>query len=90
MGFKGPRAKVDMTIESESGSRERFACESEMDFAVKAYQYATKRWSSKSQRMRDVLLKELKNKLDQLDMRRSASFTIGGLKFLPTQDFGYL
>lgn len=82
-------AKVDMIIQSESGSRERFACESETDFVVKAFQYALKRWSSKSLPMRNALTKELKAKLDTFDLKKNASFTIGGLMFMPAQDFAW-
>lgn len=89
MGRQQPRSRVDMIIQSESGSRERFSCESETDFVVRSFQYAVKRWASKSLPMRNALAKELKMKLDSFDLKKNASFTIGGLMFMPAQDFAW-
>lgn len=85
MRFEQRMGKVDMIIQHESGHRERFYCDSETDFVVRAFKYALDAWKSKGE-FKNVLAKELKNQLDKFNLQTSSSFTIGGLLFIPTKD----
>lgn len=85
MRFEQRLGKVDMIIQHESGYRQRFSCDSETDFVVRAFKYALDCWIPKGE-FKNVLAKELKNQLDKFNLQTSSSFTIGGLLFIPTKD----
>lgn len=75
-------SKCDMTIQRENGQRERFSCNDEEEFTIKAYKYFLHIWKPKSSRMRNVLLTELTAKLAHFN--KEYSFNICGITVAPT------
>jgi hypothetical protein len=67
-------AKCDMTIQRENGQRERFMCNDEEEFTIKAYKFFLAIWKPKTNRMRNVLLKELTAKLAQFESVKNNPF----------------
>ena len=85
MGKKIAITKCDMTIQRENGQRERFSCNDEEEFTIKAYKYFLQIWKPKSSRMRNILLKELTAKLASFN--KEYSFNICGITVAPTLHF---
>jgi len=86
MGKNQARSRCDMMIQSESGYRERFECESEDDFRVKAYQYCSRLWKPKGE-FAHRLLKDLRAALEKFTIHGTSSFEICGLIFMPSTHF---
>ena len=80
------RSKCDMTIQTESGYRERFECESEEDFRVRAYQYCIQRWKYKGE-FSNRLLDDLRVMLKKFSINGTSSFEICGLVFMQSIHF---
>ncbi len=78
-------AKCDMTIQRENGQRERFMCNDEEEFTIKAYKFFLAIWKPKSNHMRNILLKELTAKLASLN--KEYAFNICGITVSPTMHY---
>lgn len=85
MGKKIVITKCDMIIQRENGQRERFSCNDEEEFTIKAYKYFLHIWKPKSTRMRNVLLTELTAKLAHFN--KEYAFNICGITVAPTLHF---
>jgi len=85
MGKKIAITKCDMTIQRENGQRERFSCSDEQEFMIKCYNYFSRIWKPKSNRMRNELLKELSARLEHFN--KEYSFNICGITVAPTLHF---
>lgn len=81
------QGKIDITVQNERGSRQRFVAESVEDVRVRIYSYCRNLWAAKGPRLQSVLGAELSGRLEKTFKEDDFSFSISGLTIIPTLSF---
>lgn len=82
------QAQVDMTIQTDRGTRKRFLCQSDDDFRVKAYSYFLDILRNRQEPSKRAALLEVTSSLSRFSFKGgNNSFSFDGFTVMPSMDF---